>query len=538
MRALLVHSRFPMTYWGFQHSLRVAGKRATLPPLGLVTLAALLPADWEIRLVDLNIEQLADRDLHWADVVMVGGMLIQAPSMHEVVRRARALGKRTIVGGPGPSTSPEAFTDADVVFGGEVEGREAELVALARGDARPPGPRPCGAGRDPVVVLMRKEGRPGLREAPVPRFDLLDLSAYSGMAIQYSRGCPYRCEFCDIIEIFGRVPRMKAPAQVLAELAALERLGWRGPVFVVDDNFIGNIKQARLLMPELVRWQDEHGRPFSFYTEASLNLAADDDLVAAMVAANFTSVFLGIETPSAAALAETQKTQNLRVDLAEAVRKLTRAGLEVMGGFIIGFDSDDESVFAAQREFLASAPIPLAMIGLLTALPGTQLWRRLEKEARLRTSSDGESFGRPNFATSLDEEILLEGYAELLGELYSPAGYVRRCRSYMDIAPRPRPGQARRGRLLIALNSLLRLGGVSRHRRVFWSLVAHAVRHAPHHLEWAIEKAVQGEHLVRYTSEEVRPRLGRALADVRAERASRARAAGRTRRAAVSAAAE
>jgi radical SAM superfamily enzyme YgiQ (UPF0313 family) len=270
MRALLVHGRFPMTYWGFQHTLRVLGKRATLPPLGLVTVAALLPQDWEIRLVDLNIEDLHDDDLRWADAVMVGGMLIQASSMNEVVRRARALGKRTIVGGPAPSTSPHLFADADVVFGGEVEGREAELVALIVGASSRPAVQPPG---ERVVVALLKRDRPSLEKAPVPRFDLLELDAYSGMAIQCSRGCPFRCEFCDIIEIFGRVPRVKTPAQLLIELEVLEELGWRGSVFVVDDNFIGNIKQTRALVPELSRWQEEHGRPFTFYTEASLNLA-------------------------------------------------------------------------------------------------------------------------------------------------------------------------------------------------------------------------------------------------------------------------
>ena len=312
---------------------------------------------------------------------------------------------------------------------------------------------------------------------------------------------------------------MKQPSQVLAELDALVALGWRGSVFVVDDNFIGNIKQARVLLPEIAAWQERNNRPFSFYTEASVNLASDDKLIAAMTAANFTSVFLGIETPSHASLSETQKTQNMKLDLSQAIEHLTRSGLEVMGGFIVGFDSDDETAFELQRQFLSAAPIPLAMVGLLTALPGTQLWRRLDKEGRLRSAGDGENFARPNFDTVLDETVLLRGYSDLLGHLYSPRAYVERCRRYMDLAPKSAPTQSRPGRRRIALRGLFGLGVRSRHRRVFWSLVWHALRRAPHHLEWAIEKAFQGEHLVRYTHEEVQPRLADAsLAIARSSR--------------------
>src|SRR5215470_13967650 len=368
MRALLVYPAFPMTYWGFQHGIHPIGKRASLPPLGLVTLAALLPQSWDIRLVDTNVTDLDDEEIRWADAVLVGGMLVQEASMHEILGRARALGRRTIVGGPAPSTSPERFPDADVVFGGEVEGRVDQLVALIEGKPE----------RKQALVPLRKDARPDVRTSPLPRFDLLDFSAYMSMSVQYSRGCPYQCEFCDIIEIFGRRPRMKTPPQVLAELDRLYELGWRGSVFFVDDNFIGNIREVKKLLPEVRRWQEAHERSFEFYTEASVNLAGDDALVADMVAAGFTSVFLGIETPSPEALKETKKTQNLRLELDVAVEKLTRAGLE-------------------------------AMVGILTALPDTQLWRRLKKEGRLREHSDGDAFARTNFDTVLEEETLLRG---------------------------------------------------------------------------------------------------------------------------------
>jgi radical SAM superfamily enzyme YgiQ (UPF0313 family) len=438
-------------------------------------------------------------------VILVGGMLVQEPSMHLVLARARALGRRTVVGGPAASTSPERFPDADVVFGGEAEERVDELIALIE-------------GRTPGLSLLRKDKRPDVRSSPVPRHDLLDLTAYASMSLQYSRGCPYQCEFCDIIEIFGRVPRMKSPAQVLAELDALRALGWRGSVFFVDDNFIGNIKEVRKLLPEVRAWQEAHGRPFQLYTEASVNLAADDKLVADLVAAGFTAVFLGIETPSPEALRETKKTQNLRLDLHQAVDKLTRAGLEVMAGFIIGFDADDESAFAAQRAFLDESPIPLAMIGILTALPDTQLWRRLQAEGRLRDHSDGDAFARTNFDTRLDEETLLRGYAELLEHLYSPAGYLRRCQQYLDRARIPDAMPWRDGSVPLLLRAIWRLGVVSQNRATFWSLLGRAARRSRRLLPWAVEKAIQAEHFLRYTREDVLPRLQRGIAAVRAER--------------------
>ncbi len=517
-RILLVYPEFPRTYWGLQYGLAIAGRRATMPPLGLITVAALLPGDWSLRLVDMNIEELTDADLGWADAVLVGGMLIQGPSMRAVVSRARALGKRTVVGGPAPSTSPEAFAEADVVFGGEAEGRVAELVALIEGAPAPSGQNGCRTGAQTLVPL-RKESRPDVKSSPLPRFDLLRMDAYTTMSIQYSRGCPFRCEFCDIIEIFGRVPRLKTAAQMLAELEALKALGWRGSVFVVDDNFIGNVKEVRKLLPELRQWQATQGWPFDFYTEASVNIAAHHGLVAELAACGFNGLFLGIETPSPAALAETKKTQNLKLDLTGVVDELTRAGFEVMAGFILGFDSDDASTFELQRVFLEDAPIPLAMVGLLTALPDTALWRRLTDEGRLRADSDSENFGRPNFATVMDEEVLLEGYATLLRQLYSLDGYLRRCRAYLARAPLPRRNpRLRPGSIRILARTIWRLGIKSPRRRLFWSLVRAALGRSVLHFPWAVEKAIQGEHFLRYTEEDVLPRLRRALDDVRAER--------------------
>jgi len=270
MRILLVYPRFPATYWSFHYALPISGHKAALPPLGLVTVAAHLPADWEVRLVDMNVRALEDADIRWADAVLTGGMLVQAPSMREVIARARALGVRVVVGGPAPTSVPHEFEDADVVFGGEVEGRGDALIAAIQ-------------GQGPVRIPIDKQALPDVQISPVPRFDLYQRGAYASVSVQYSRGCPFHCEFCDVIELFGRVPRVKTPAQLLAEIQALHDVGWRGSLFIVDDNFIGNLKQVRLLVPELLAWQQQRGFPFDFYTEASVNLAADASLTAAMV---------------------------------------------------------------------------------------------------------------------------------------------------------------------------------------------------------------------------------------------------------------
>ncbi len=506
MNALLVYPRFPLTYWGFQHGLKLIGKRASLPPLGLITLAALLPDSWDIRLVDLNAEALRDEQLRWAEVVLIGGLLIQVESMHEVTARAHAFQVPVAVGGPAPTTSPELFVDADVVFRGEAEGRIPALVAaLAR----------SSSGQ---IVLDAPADFPDVKEVPVPRFDLLERSLYASMSVQYSRGCPYRCEFCDIIEIFGGKPRVKTSTQMLGELEALYSLGFRGTLFFVDDNFIGNKAAVRSLLPLLRRWQEQRGYPFALYTEASVDLASEPALLREMAAAGFKSVFVGIETPSAESLAHAGKHQNLRLDLADAVRCITSAGIEVMGGFIVGFDSDGEDIFDLQWAFLERQPIPLAMVGTLTALPGTALWRRLDAEGRLRGSSTGDPFTRPNFVPAMQETALLGGYARLLAGLYSADAYYGRCQAFQELSGAA-PGQYAPTRDDVA--SLVRavwyIGLLSPRRGHFWRLMASAMRRGRAWVRQAVVHAVQGEHLIRYTRECVLPRLERALADLESE---------------------
>jgi radical SAM superfamily enzyme YgiQ (UPF0313 family) len=465
--------------------------------------AALLPGNWDVRLVDLNVGSLSDDDLKWADVVLTGGLLIQTKSMHDVIARAVGFGLPVAVGGPAPTASPGLFGDANVVFRGEAEGRIDELVrALARGSGH-------------HTVLDAPLTFPDMTKIPVPRFDLLDLSKYVSVSVQFSRGCPFKCEFCDVIEIFGRTPRVKTSEQVMAELETIHRLGYKGTVFFVDDNFIGNKPAVRRLLPILREWQQSRGRPFDLYTEASINLANDPKLLDDMTGAGFSSVFIGIETPSEAALEQAGKLQNVGIDLSEAVDRITRAGLEVMGGFIVGFDTDSESVFALQREFLARQPIPLAMVGMLAALPGTALWRRLDAEGRLRERSNGDQFSRPNFVPSMEERALLKGYTELMKWLYSPEAYYSRCEAYQRRAGRVaevRSSTLREAGVL--LRAMWHVGVIGPRRRLFWRLMATAILKGAHNLRQAVAHAVQGEHLIVYTRRHLVPRMERAMAEI------------------------
>jgi radical SAM superfamily enzyme YgiQ (UPF0313 family) len=512
MRALLVQAATSPTYWGYQHSLPLIRKKATLPPLGLATLAAHLPSSWDLRIRDLHVAPLSDAELSWADVVLVSGMLVQARAMEEVLARAARLGIVTVVGGPAATTSPGAFPGATHVFQGEAEGRLDRLVQALEA----PGSVPERILSPPGLE------RPDLALARVPRFDLLDLDAYATFALQVSRGCPYTCEFCDIIEVFGRSPRVKAPAQVLAELEALRALGARGPLFLVDDNFIGNRRAVAEVLPRIAAWQRAHGRPFDLYTEASLDLAGEPELLRSMIDAGFTAVFVGVETPNAASLAEAGKKQNLRGDPAESVRTLTRVGLEVFAGFIVGFDSDDDTIFERQRRFISSLPIPRAMVGTLTALPGTALWRRLEREGRLRARPTGDQFDRPNFEPAMGEETLVAGYARLLETLYDEEAYFARCELHLHEAP-ARPAALRPGSLAALGRAVWRLGILGQRRRWFWRLVAKGLRvGGVPALARAVTLAILGEHLIRYTREDVLPRLSTRLCDIRAEEQARA----------------
>ncbi|MDE0623555.1 MAG: DUF4070 domain-containing protein, partial [Bryobacterales bacterium] len=418
-KALLVYPEHPPTYWGANYALEMVGIKAAFPPLGLLTIAAMFPPEYDLRVVDMNVAPLEDSDLEWADMVFTSTMIVQRVSLNTVIERCNRAGVPVIAGGPHPTTFHDEIPGVDHFVLDEAEEIfPGFLQDLENGTAK---------------TIYREPRKPDVTLTPVPRFDLVDLDNYYSMGLQFSRGCPFDCEFCDITKLYGRVPRTKSPAQMVTEFDSLRQLGWKGPLFLVDDNFIGNKREAMKLLPVIAEWQKAHGYPFSLSTEASVNLAHMDELMDAMVEAGFDTVFLGIETPNPKALIKTKKPQNTSRKeenfLFKAVRKIQHKGMQVQGGFILGLDSDDEGVFDAQIEFIQLAGIPVAPIYLLTALRGTDMYQRLSAEGRLLEKEIGTNAMTLNFRPELDPETLIDGYQRVTATLYDPTleNYFQRC---------------------------------------------------------------------------------------------------------------
>jgi radical SAM superfamily enzyme YgiQ (UPF0313 family) len=482
LKLLLVYPRHPDTFWSFKHVLRFLGKRSAFPPLGLLTVAAMLPREWQLKLIDTNVEPLEDADLDWADYVMISGMIVHKASAHEIAARCAGRGRPVIAGGPLFTTGHAEFPEIPHFVLGEAEGVIGELVAdLERGSLK---------------AQYRAAGFPDLRASPVPRWDLIELSRYVTMPVQFSRGCPFDCEFCDIVAMYGRVPRTKAPQQVVAELEALRRAGWRDMVFIVDDNFIGHKKRVRELLDALVEWRERSRAGMGFLTEASINLADQPQLMELMVRAGFRKVFVGLETPVAESLQECGKVQNRKRDLVTAVRAMQSAGLEVMGGFIVGFDSDPLDVFRRQFEFIQRAGVVTAMVGLLSALPQTRLYERLAREGRILAGSIGDNTAAVlNFVPRLDRAQLYDGYRELMRSLYAPRNYYRRLRAFLRTwQPRGPRLRLNRADIRAFLQSLWTLGVRQRGRFAFWGLFWETLFARPRKLRAAMELAIMGHH--------------------------------------------
>ncbi len=488
MKILLLYPPTPETFWSFKHVLPFVSKRATFPPLGLLTLAALLPAEWDLRLVDLNVEPLSDDDLRWADYVMLSAMIVHKSAVADLVERCRQFSKPVIAGGPLFSTGRAAFPNIHHFVLGEAE----EIMPQLIDDLR--------AGT--LLPLYAAPNRPDITRSPVPRWDLINPRHYVTMAVQFSRGCPFDCEFCDIPVMSGHVPRTKTPSQLVAELEQLRLCGWKDMVFVVDDNFIGNKKQTKTLLRELIAWRARTGAPMGFLTEASANLADDSELCELMVRAGFKKVFVGIETPSAQSLEECRKLQNCHRDLVETVKILQRAGLEVMGGFIVGFDHDGTDIFKRQFEFIQRSGVVTAMVGLLNALPETRLYRRLMKEGRLESDTTGNNTeAKLNFRPKLSREFLINGYRDLMKRLYEPRHYYQRIRTFLERHKHCGPHlRLSRPDLEAFVKSLWLLGIWHRGRLAYWRLFVTALLRHPRQFPKAMELAIIGHHFRRVAS--------------------------------------
>ncbi|MGY8678288.1 B12-binding domain-containing radical SAM protein [Bradyrhizobium sp. UFLA05-153] len=420
------------SFWSFGESCKLMGVRRPAAPLGLITVAAMLPENWTVRLVDCNTTALGDDDLDWADVVFTGGMLPQQADALRLIELCRARAKPVVVGGPDPTSSPHVYARADFQVLGEAEGVIDEFIAAWDRGAR-------------SGVFTAPKFQADVTTTPVPRFDLLKFDDYLYLGVQYSRGCPFTCEFCDIIELYGRVPRTKTTPQMLNELDVLYQMGYRGHLDFVDDNFIGNKKSLKLFLPELAAWQRAHGYPFEFSTEASVNLADDPELLDLMAAANFFGIFVGIESPDPATLVAMRKKQNTRRNIAESIHRIYGAGMLVTAGFIVGFDSEKVSMADAMIGFIEEAAIPVCMVGLLYALPNTQLTRRLAREGRLHahhdlasTTEGDQCTGGINFDPVRPLRDILTDYKQVLESIYHPVAYASRVDRLMTMLDRSR----------------------------------------------------------------------------------------------------
>jgi radical SAM superfamily enzyme YgiQ (UPF0313 family) len=502
--ALLVYPEFPPSYWGYKYALDFVGKRSAMPPLGLLTVAAMFPKEYHLRVVDMNVRPLTDADLNWADIVFTSTMIVQRNSLQDVIERCNRARIPIVAGGPHPTSFHEEINKpfaggegVDYFILDEVEDIFPQFLQDLRNGA--------------AKKIYRATKKPDVTRTPIPRYDLINLHDYGSMALQFSRGCPFDCEFCDITKLFGRVPRTKTPEQMIAEFEALYRLGWQGALFVVDDNFIGNKRDAMRLLPQVARWQEGRNFPFSLYTEASVNLVEIPEMLEAMSNAGFNMVFLGIESPNEEALLTTKKKQNTSKEeaagsyLLNAIRKIQAAGLEATGGFIIGLDGDKE--FDSHIRFIQEAGIPVAMAGLLTALKGTNLYHRLEREGRLLDESTGNNTDITlNFIPELPREQLIAEYKRVVSTLYDPGlkNYLERCLTLLKhLTPKPHTSRRVGKTEFMAFVKSVQRQLFSKQGPAYLKYLLKVIADYPRMFPEAIRLAIMGYHFEKMTSQQI-----------------------------------
>lgn len=482
MNVLLVYPEFPDTFWSFKHALKFVRKKASSPPLGLLTVAAMLPGTWDKRLIDMNVQSLKEKDLIWADMVMISAMTIQRQSAQSVIASARAVDKIIIAGGPLFTAEPDDFPEVDHLILNEAE----ITLPLFLSDL----------GRGKPQRVYQTDEFADITKTPIPAWELIDLKHYDSLSLQFTRGCPYNCDFCNVTALLGHRMRLKTTQQLIEELDKIYALGWRRGIFIVDDNFIGKrriLKQE--VLPAMIEWR-KGKKGCLFTTEASVNLSDDDELIQLMVDAGFTQVFVGIETPDDLALAECSKSQNRNRDLVSSVKKLQHMGLQVMGGFIVGFDSDDETIFKRMIEFIQASGIVTAMVGLLQAPIGTQLYQRMLREGRIRNTYSGDNVdGDTNIVPNMDMAVLKKGYREILTTIYSAKGFYQRVRTFLkDYNPARHPVTLQWEEIAAFLMSIFEIGIMSAERRQYWQLFFWTLFHFPKKFPLAITFSIYGYH--------------------------------------------
>lgn len=490
-KILLVYPKHPDTFWSYKYALKFISKKASSPPLGLLTVAGMLPRNWEKRLIDMQVRPLEDKDLRWADYVFISAMCIQKKSVQQVISRCKALGVKTVGGGPLFTAMPENFPDVDHLVLNEAEiTLPLFLEDLEKGRVQRVYASDCWAD---------------IEKTPIPQWEMANLKNYASMNIQYSRGCPFNCEFCNITVLYGQKPRTKGKDQIIAELNRLYKTGWRGSVFFVDDNFIGNkAKLKKDVLPALCDWMKKMGHPFSFATEASINLADDHELMGLMVRAGFDTVFVGIETPNEASLAECNKFQNKNRNLMACVKIIQKSGLQVQGGFILGFDNDPPSIFDRLTKFIQESGIVTAMVGLLNAPRGTRLYERLVKEGRLLNDISGDHMDLSmNFIPKMNRELLVSGYQRILDTIYSPKCYYERVRRFLvDYAPsQEKMFHFHFSHVAAFVRSVFVLGIAEKERFQYWKLLVWSLFRRPRLMPLAIGLAICGFHFRKVSCE-------------------------------------